>query len=76
MKTDYKYIYFKLHPTQDEKRKTKIWICCNKSSDIVLAEIKWYPPWRQYCLSPESYMVFNDGCLKDIIDFLNQLNNK
>jgi hypothetical protein len=74
MKTEYKYIYFNLHPIQSPGRKTKVWLCCNKSTDIVLAEIKWWPAWRQYCLLPESYMIFNKGCLLDIIDFFDQLN--
>ena len=76
MNTEYKYIYFKLDPNKEPNRKTKIWLCCNKESDTVLAEIKWYPPWRQYCLLPENYMVFNDGYLKGIVDFLNQLNKR
>jgi len=38
-----------------------------------LAEIEWYSQWRQYCFMPEMYTVFNDSCLKDIIEFLQWL---
>ena len=73
MKTEYKYIHFvkvKGNP------KTSIWICRNNKSNTDLGEVKWYGQWRQYCYFPDGMSVYNIDCLKDIIDFVNQLNKE
>jgi hypothetical protein len=71
MKTDYKYLKFILGFTQPPK--TSVWLCKNIQSGDVLGTVKYYPAWRQYCYFPQSCTVFNDGCLRDIADFLSQL---
>ncbi len=70
MKTEYKYINFKII---EEKPKTKVWGCYNNKSDFLLGEIKWHGAWRQYCFFPSAGTVFNNGCLVNIINFINQL---
>jgi hypothetical protein len=42
----------------------------NKEQSLVLGEIKWYGPFRQYSFFPEPNMVFEKTCLKDITDFI------
>jgi len=64
------YIYFEL---VGRKPKTEIWDVINKSSEEPLARIEWYPAWRQYVMMPEPNTVFNDGCLKTIVAFLQRL---
>lgn len=32
--------------------------------------ISWYKPWRQYVFSSQPHCVFNNSCLKDVIDFM------
>jgi len=56
-------------------RKTKIVKVINKSSGNELGEISWYGSWRQYCFFPtvEFDTVWNNTCLKDIIDVLDIL---
>ena len=71
MKTEYKYIYFEV---VEEKPKTKVWGCYNKRTKNILAFVKWYPVWRQYCFFSEQQTVFNTSCLKDVAEFLDQLN--
>lgn len=70
MKTDYKYIHFVRIPY---KIKTSVWACCNNNSFDQIATIKWYSPWRQYCIFTGDNAVFNRGCLQDITDFITQL---
>jgi hypothetical protein len=55
--------------------KTGVWDICSKSSGCVLGQIRWYGPWRQYCLHTNigDQVIFNEGCLTDIIDFMKQL---
>lgn len=43
-----------------------------------MAFIKWYAPWRKYCFypAPDTETVWSSGCLADIQDFLDKLNEK
>lgn len=34
--------------------------------------VKWYAPWRRYCLFPYSSAVFEWDCLRTIADFCEQ----
>jgi hypothetical protein len=53
--------------------KTDVYDVLSKSSGTILGHIKWYGPWRQYCFMPSPYCVFNNGCMTDIINFINEL---
>ena len=66
----YKYIYFELI---ENKLKTKVYACKNNKSNIALGIIKWHSAWRQYCYFPIIQGVYSNGCLLDIINFINQL---
>ncbi len=41
----------------------------NKGGDV-LGEIGYYKPWKQYVVNFEVLAVFNNSCLKDILDFM------
>ena len=71
MKTEYQYIRFDQYSVPSAK--TSHWFCVNRRSGVVLAEIKWYGPWRQYCVFPFHSTVYSAGCLADTQDFLGQL---
>jgi len=64
-----KYLKFVLI---ENKPKTQVFRIYSKKDewDDKLAEIEWYPEWRQYCFMPIMGTVWNDGCLKDVIEFL------
>ena len=71
MKTQYKYIHFKVI---EEKPRTKVWgVFNNKEPDEPMATIEWYGAWRQYCFFPAPDMVFSQGCLEGVNDFIRQL---
>ena len=36
--------------------------------------IKWYGSWKQYCYFPDGQTLYSRSCLKDICDFILQLN--
>ena len=55
--------------------KTQLWQVRSKSSNELLAEIKWYGAWRQYCFFPLN-ALFNSTCLDDIKKFLDKLNEE
>lgn len=72
MKTKDKYIEFNLI---EQKPKTQVYAVRNIKSQLVIGLIKWHCAWRQYCFFPTHFSetVFSNGCLQDIIDFINQL---
>jgi len=70
MKTEYKY--FELVKTSGTL-KTDVYNIVGKRNEFILGRIKWYGPWRQYCLHSISGIVLNTGCLTDIQHFIKQL---
>ncbi|MDR2597267.1 MAG: hypothetical protein LBC76_08115 [Treponema sp.] len=68
---DYKYLSFEeLYSTT----KTKKFEVRNKIYGGLLGVVKWYAPWRRYCLFIDlPGLVFDAGCLADIQDFINKL---
>lgn len=66
-----KYILFDLRETP-EKRKTQIWEVMTYEY-ICLGFIKWFPSWRKYAFYPETDTVYENVCLKDIANFIEQL---
>ncbi len=74
MKTEYEYIVF-VGVCTSAKRKTGVFSCRNKKGGDRLGIVKWYPGWRRYCFFPQEHnlLVFSEGCLRDIADFIKQL---
>lgn len=55
-------------------RKTDTYLIFTKTEDeIVIGEIRWHGPWRQYSFFPQPNCVFEKTCLKDITDFIIKL---
>jgi len=71
MKTEYKYIKFTFN---DKDAPLKGGFCINKRSKTTLGFWDYYAPWKQYVIEFLEDCVFNTTCLKDIVDFLGQLN--
>lgn len=70
MKTEYQYIRFMCI---GETGKTSRWSIHNHRTDAFLGEVKWYSAWRNYCFFTRDGCIFNDGCMRDILDFIGQL---
>ena len=68
-----KYLLFDAH--QSVNKKTKTISVINKSMNEEIAEIVWYPAWRQYCFFPslDFDTVWNNTCLRDILEVLDML---
>ena len=67
--------YLNFISEQQPGKKTKVIHVINKRSEDEIATIEWYGAWRQYCFFPslEFDTVWNDGCLRDIIEVLSML---
>ena len=76
MKTQYNYFHFDLASVPVVKKDTQTWFCISNKYEYFLGVIKWFPKWRQYCFFPEEETVFSIGCMNDIVDFINQLNEE
>ena len=42
----------------------------NNKSGGQLGIISYYKPWKQYVFSSQPECVFNDSCLRDVLDFM------
>ena len=73
LKTRYKYIQFVELP---KKPLDILWQCLNNRSKEPLGVITFYKPWKQHVIQFNDGCVFNNQCLKDIADFLEQLNKR
>jgi hypothetical protein len=66
----YKYLSFIEKPTAT---KTKVFEVRNKYFYELLGHVKWYAPWRKYCFVTSPGIIYDSGCLADILDFTNKL---
>ena len=65
-----KYLDFLEIPFKGKTRKFHV---VSKSTCTPLAEIKWYPQWRQYTFFPYGETIWNRDCMNDIIFFITNL---
>ncbi len=82
MKTKYKHIFFVKDKefsemnTNDGQQYHQLWSCYNSKQGRKLCYIIWYQYQRQYCLhfTSADNIVLSTDCLRDMADFLDQLN--
>jgi len=67
-----KYLAFIL---VDKKAKTNVYLVKSKSDNYLLGKIYWYFPWRQYIFDSYSNNIWSRGCLKQVMDFIEELMN-
>lgn len=66
---DGKYIRFKVIKKNE---KTKVYGIFSLTDDLI-GTIKWYGRWRQYSFFPDKDTVWNEGCIKDLQNFIRQI---
>ena len=66
-----KWIDFRLHGISPSG-KTKTWVVQNRENSTVLGRIEWFSRWRKYTFQPYPDMVFEETCLADISEFIQQ----
>jgi hypothetical protein len=62
--------YLRFEPFSDSGNHTSWSVIYNES---YLGQIRWYHPWRRYCLFPRSGAQFDLPCLKEIVSKIGQL---
>ena len=50
--------------------KTKRWVVLPNDGGYALGSIGFYPRWRKYCYFAARSTIFEQDCLRDIADFI------
>ena len=56
--------------------KTDSFRVINKDTKSLLGGISWYPGWRRYIFQSLAAIIYEQDCLRDIADFLEDLMKK
>lgn len=48
----------------------------NNRSKGQIGILSYYKPWKEYVFSSKEDCVFNDSCLRDVLDFIDNFINK
>jgi hypothetical protein len=66
-----KYKYITIEQRNSEMfEKHPVYRIFNNKSGRQLAILSYYKPWKQYVFSSMEECVFNNTCLRDVLDFL------
>lgn len=74
-----KYLAFVLPDKEQgvtQPAKTKLVAVVNIHHEEVIAEIKWFSKWRQYCFYPYPNTIWNITCLNDVNTVIEELMNE
>ena len=68
-----KYRYITIRQVDNEVFEGKpVYRIFNNRSGAQLGIISWYKPWKEYVFSSNRECVFNNTCLRDVLDFIEQ----
>ena len=68
-----KYIRFDKVSTDPHAGKER-YVVTNIKSDQPLADVFWYPAWRQWVCRMNDDAVWSEDCLRDVREFVLKLN--
>lgn len=69
------YIKFVLDKLLSANRKTQVWIILTTDERYSLGYVKWYSNWRGYAFFPAAATIFEQKCLRQIIEFIEKANH-
>ena len=60
----------------EEGKKLPQYVLCNKKDLFIhLGMIKWYGAWRKFCFYPISDTIWDNKCLEQLLNFINDYNS-
>lgn len=71
----YKYITIRQEDKEIFNEKPVYRIFNNKSGGQI-GILSYYKIWKEYVFSSQPECVFNNGCLRDVLDFIENIANK
>jgi hypothetical protein len=60
----------------ENKPKTEVWFVWAKGRKTYLGGIRWHGPWRCYAFFPVHGSLYEQDCLRDLADFVENLMKK
>jgi len=60
----------------ETKTKTSVYSINNVTHGDVLGVVKWNGAWRQYCFFTTGEIILSSGCMKDLQEFLDEINKR
>jgi hypothetical protein len=54
------------------KPKTKTWNVIAKEGEVELGWVGWFSKWRKYCFFPAGETIYEEKCLRDIAQFIQE----
>lgn len=72
IKLKYKHVRFK---KSQQKTENSVYYCINNKQNSKAGLIIYFPAYNSYHLVPYMQTIYNAAQLKEIQDFINQLNN-
>ncbi len=71
MTTHTKYKYITIENVESEIFEDHlVYRIFNNRSKTQIGIISWYKPWKEYVFSSQPECVFNNSCLRDVLDFI------
>lgn len=70
MDKKYKYITIRQVGGEVFEKKPVYRIFNNRNASSQLGIISYYTPWKEYVFSSQPDCVFNNSCLRDVLDFI------
>lgn len=71
MTNEKEYKFITIRQVNDELfERHPVYRIFNNRSGKEIGMLSFYRPWRQYVFSSRENCVFNNGCLHDILDFM------
>jgi hypothetical protein len=52
---------------------TQVWFVLPEKSDRPIGVIRWHTSWRKYGFFPENNTIYEEVCLREIADFIEEL---
>ncbi len=68
----YKYITIKQVSLELHEGKP-VYRIFNTKSNGQIGILSYYKPWKEYIFSSKEGCIFNDGCLRDVLDFMDNV---
>jgi hypothetical protein len=69
-----KYKYITIEQRNGEMfEKHAVYRVFNNKSGGQLAILSYYKPWKQYVFGSMEECVFNDSCLRDVLDYMDNV---
>lgn len=68
--------YIDISKISNPNEKLSKYIVFNRNSKFVLGYISFLNRWKQYVFLPSDTSQFSSGCLNDIVEFLDKINEE